>query len=140
MLERFYQRWRDNPLVIDKWFAVQAAAPRPDALARVERLRAHPDFSTRNPNRVRALAASFAMRNPRAFHAADGGGYRFIAALAQTIDPANPALAARLLTPFESWKRFDAGRQAHARAALESLAAMPDLSKNTREMVERTLA
>jgi aminopeptidase N len=80
------------------------------------------------------------MRNPRAFHAADGGGYRFLASVAEQIDPLNPALAARLLTPFESWRRFDHGRQAHARAALEHLASLPHLSRNTREMVERTLA
>jgi len=139
-LTRFYERWKANPLVIDKWFAVQAASPRSDALARAQRLREHPDFNLKNPNRVRSLAAAFAMRNPRAFHAADGGGYRFLASLAEEIDPLNPALAARLLTPFESWKRFDASRQAHAKAALEQLAALPNLSKNTREMVERTLA
>jgi len=139
-LSHFYERWRANPLVIDKWFAVQAGAPRADALERVQRLRQHADFNTANPNRVRALAATFAMRNPRAFHRADGAGYRFLATLAGDIDPANPALAARLLTPFESWKRFDAERQTHARAALESLRDRPALSKNTREMVERTLA
>jgi len=139
-LDRFYTRWRANPLVIDKWFAVQASSSRDDAAARVARLRGHADFNLRNPNRVRALASAFAMRNPRGFHAADGSGYRFLADLAKDIDPLNPALAARLLTPFESWRRFDAGRQAHARAALQNLAALPDLSKNTREMVERTLA
>jgi aminopeptidase N len=139
-LAQFYQRWRDNPLVIDKWFAVQAASPRTDALERVAKLRQHGDFNIRNPNRVRALAASFAMRNPRAFHAADGSGYRFLADLAQTIDPLNPALAARLLTPFESWRRFDSQRRQHAEAALEQLKALPQLSKNTREVVERTLA
>ncbi len=139
-LARFYERWKTNPLVIDKWFALQASAPRADALMRAEALRKHPDFSLRNPNRVRALAAAFAMRNPRAFHAADGGGYRFLAALAQEIDALNPALAARLLTAFESWRRFDSGRQAQARAALEQLASLTHLSKNTREMVERTLA
>jgi len=139
-LARFYDRWRANPLVIDKWFAIQASSPREDALQRVENLRKHADFNTRNPNRVRSLAAAFAMRNPRAFHSADGGGYRFLASLAEDIDPQNPALAARLLTPFESWKRFDDARQTHARAALERLAGLPNLSKNTREVVERTLA
>jgi aminopeptidase N len=139
-LTRFYERWQANPLVIDKWFAIQAASPRDDALARVDRLREHPDFNMRNPNRVRALAAAFAMRNARAFHSSDGVGYRFLSELAAAIDPSNPALAARLLTPFESWRRFDSGRQAHARAALERLAALPNLSKNTGEMVERTLA
>ena len=138
-LSRFYERWAANPLVIDKWFAIQASAPREDAINRVTRLREHPDFNTRNPNRVRALAAAFAMRNPRAFHSADGSGYRFLADLAAAIDPNNPALAARLLTPFESWRRFDSARQRHARAALEGLAALTNLSKNTREMVERTL-
>jgi aminopeptidase N len=139
-LDRFYARWRDNPLVIDKWFSAQAAAPRTDALDRVEKLRKHGDFELRNPNRVRALAAAFAMRNLRAFHAADGGGYRFVSALARDIDPLNPALASRLLTPFESWKRFDEGRKRLARTELETLAALPELSKNSREMVERTLA
>jgi aminopeptidase N len=139
-LTKFYERWKANPLVIDKWFAVQASSPRSDALQRAERLRNHAEFNLKNPNRVRSLAAAFAMRNPRAFHAAGGGGYRFLASLAEAIDPLNPALAARLLTPFESWKRFDSERQAHARAALERLASLPQLSKNTREMVERTLA
>jgi len=139
-LAKFYARWKDNPLVVDKWFAVQAASPRADALARVEHLRAHAEFNIKNPNRVRALAAAFAMRNPRAFHAAGGGGYRFLAALAEDIDPLNPALAARLLTPFESWRRFDAERQSVAKTELERLAALPHLSKNTREMLERTLA
>ena len=139
-LTKFYERWQANPLVIDKWFAVQASSPRTDALARVERLRAHAEFNLKNPNRVRSLAAAFAMRNPRAFHAANGDGYRFLASLAEAIDPLNPALAARLLTPFESWRRFDSQRQEHARKALEHLASLPQLSKNTREMVERTLA
>ena len=139
-LDQFHARWRDNPLVIDKWFAVQAASPRADALSRVEALRTHPDFNLRNPNRVRSLAAAFAMRNPRAFHDAAGGGYRFLAALAQDVDKLNPALAARLLTPFETWRRFDSARQQHARAALECLAGLEDLSKNTAEMVARALA
>ncbi|MBX3510588.1 MAG: aminopeptidase N [Hyphomonadaceae bacterium] len=139
-LDQFLARWRDNPLVVDKWFSVQAAAPRDDAVARVASLRTHSEFNLRNPNRVRALAAAFAMRNPRAFHAADGEGYRFLASLAGDIDPLNPALAARLLTPFETWRRFDAQRQSHARAELEKLNATAELSKNTREMLERTLA
>jgi aminopeptidase N len=139
-LDQFYTRWRANPLVIDKWFAIQAAAPRADALSRAQALRTHADFTLQNPNRVRSLAAAFAMRNPRAFHTADGGGYRFLAELARDIDALNPALAARLLTPFESWRRFDSGRQAHARAALNSLSGLKQLSKNTSEMVARALA
>lgn len=138
-LESFYNKWREHPLVIDKWFAVQAATPRPDALQRAEALRAHADFNLRNPNRVRSLAAAFAMRNARAFHAADGSGYRFLADLVRDIDALNPALAARLLTGFEAWRRFDPARQAHARAALKSLADLEQLSGNSAEVVARAL-
>jgi aminopeptidase N len=139
-LTRFYEQWRANPLVLDKWFSVQAASPRADALKRIEKLRAHPDFELRNPNRTRALGATFAMRNPRAFHDASGAGYAFLAKLAREVDPLNPALSSRLLTPFETWKRFDAARQAKARAELEALAAIATLSPTARETVERTLA
>jgi len=139
-LKTFHDRWRDNPLVMDKWFAVQVAVARDDTLQRALALKQHPAFELRNPNRVRALVMSFASRNLRAFHAADGSGYRFLADVIAAVDHMNAALSARLLTPFESWRRFDAGRQAHAKAELEKLAAMPALSKNAREMVERTLA
>jgi aminopeptidase N len=139
-LDIFFQRWRANPLVVDKWFALQAAAPRADALARANALRAHAEFDLRTPNRVRALVMTFALRNPRAFHAVDGGGYRFLASIAAEVDAINPAVAARILGPFESWRRFDTGRQAQAKAALEGLAGKASLSKNAREIVERTLA
>ena len=138
-LADFYRKWRSNPLVADKWFAVQAAAPRTDALARVQRLQAHEDFSLRNPNRVRALIATFAMRNARAFHAASGEGYKLLIATVADVDKLNPALAARLLTPFETWRRFDTARKTLAEAALQSLLSSPQLSANTREMAERTL-
>ncbi|KAF0176345.1 MAG: aminopeptidase N [Caulobacteraceae bacterium] len=138
-LGSFIDMWRDNPLVVDKWFAVQAAAPRADAIDRVRALKGHELFSLRNPNRARSLIAVFAMRNLRAFHAADGSGYAFLADGVAEADALNPALASRLLTAFESWRRFDAQRQEKARAALERLAAIPTLSRNAREMVARTL-
>jgi aminopeptidase N len=138
-LDAFATRWEDNPLVMDKWFSVQAAAPRADAGKRAQALRNHADFNLRNPNRVRALVAAFAMRNPRAFHLESGDGYRFVAEIVRDVDAINPALAARLLTPFESWRRFDSARQAHAKAALEALTALSGLSRNTAEMLERTL-
>jgi aminopeptidase N len=139
-LAHFHKRWSGAPVVMDKWFAAQAAAPRADAMARAAKLRKHPDFDIKNPNRVRALAMALAVRNPRAFHAADGAGYTFLATLAGEVDPLNPALAARLLGPFETWRRFDPGRQEKARAALQALADRPELSKNAREIISRTLA
>ncbi len=139
-LSNFYARWRDQPLVIDKWFSVQAGAVRNDARERLAGLRAHPDFTLRNPNRARALMMAFATRNLVDFHRPNGSGYRFLAEAAAEADAFNPALAARLLTPFESWRRFDATRQAAARTVLEGLQARDGLSANAREMVERTLA
>jgi aminopeptidase N len=139
-LEIFHQRWRSNPLVLDKWFSLQAAAARPDALARVEALRRHPDYEPRNPNRVRALAMAFAQRNLAAFHAPDGGGYAFIARVADESDKINPALAARMLGVFESWRRFDDGRRGHMQRILTGLLADPQRSKNAREIIERTLS
>jgi aminopeptidase N len=139
-LEIFHQRWRTNPLVLDKWFSLQAAAARPDALARVEALRRHPDYEPSNPNRVRALAMAFAQRNLAAFHAPDGAGYAFFARIADESDRINPALAARLLGVFESWRRFDDGRRGHIQRILTGLLAAPERSKNAREIIERTLA
>jgi aminopeptidase N len=139
-LHTFYERWREEALVIDKWFSVQASAPRLNTLARVKALSAHPDFSLRNPNRARALIASFAMRNPLAFHAADGQGYAYVAEMAGRADALNPALAARLLTAFENWRRFDPGRQAKAKAALTHLQDQAGLSANARDVIARALA
>ncbi len=139
-LDKFYARWRETPLVVDKWFIAQSAAPRPDALARAEALRRHADFELRNPNRVRALAMAFASRNLRAFHAKDGSGYQFLGKIIRDVDPLNPALSSRMLTAFESWRRFDAERRGHAERELRALLDIPSLSKNAREMIERTLA
>jgi aminopeptidase N len=138
-LETFYLRWRAKPLVIDKWFSVQAAAPH-DGGERAAALRSHPDFTLANPNRVRALAGAFATRNVRAFHAVDGSGYQFLAELVAQIDPLNPALAARLAAAFETWRRFDPLRKSKARAALEGLARRPGASRNLQEVVSRALA
>ncbi|MEM7191545.1 MAG: aminopeptidase N, partial [Pseudomonadota bacterium] len=137
-LEDFYERWQDDPLVLDKWFAVQARAARPDSVEQVTTLLAHPKFSIKNPNRVRALIGSFVMANPSGFNRADGAGYRFLADQALTIDGFNPHIAARLLGAFESWKTLEPKRQAHAKAALEGLAAA-ELSTDSYEIVTRTL-
>ncbi len=121
-LTHFYDRWQDDPLVLDKWFAVQARASLPDSVETVQDLLKHPKFSLKNPDRVRALIGSFAMANPSGFNRVDGAGYRLLADEALKIDGFNPHVAARLLGAFESWRTFEPSRQSEAKAALESLA------------------
>jgi aminopeptidase N len=137
-LDHFYARWQDEPLVLDKWFAVQARAVRADAVETVRGLLAHPKFSLKNPNRVRALIGSFAHANPSGFNRADGEGYRLLAGQALEIDRFNPHVAARLLGGFESWRTLEPGRQAHAKATLEDLAGQ-NLSTDSYEIVTKTL-
>jgi len=137
-LEDFYTRWQDEPLVLDKWFAVQARAARPDSVETVQGLLSHPKFSLKNPNRVRALIGNFAHANPTGFNRADGAGYRLFASQALAIDRFNPQIAARLLGAFESWRILEPGRQAQAKSALEGLAA-ESLSTDAYEIVGKTL-
>jgi aminopeptidase N len=137
-LDDFYTRWQNDPLVLDKWFAVQARAGRPDSVSTVRRLLGHPKFTLKNPNRVRALIGSFAMGNPSGFNRADGSGYAFVAEQALKIDGFNPHVAARLLGAFESWKTLEPERQSHAKKALEGLAG-EKLSADAYEIVTKTL-
>jgi len=139
-LDAFYAKWRSDPLVVDKWLRVQATARLPGTLAEVQRLLAHPAFEIRNPNKVYALIGGFAMGNHVRFHAADGAGYAFLADQVIRIDALNPQVAARMARAFDRWKRFDPGRQAHARAALERIRATDGLSKDTTEVVVKALA
>ncbi|MBD3728638.1 MAG: aminopeptidase N [Sphingomonadales bacterium] len=134
----FYNRYRDNALVVDKWFALQASSLHPQALAHVMALAEHPDFTLRNPNRVRSLYMAFA-GNPAAFHAADGQGYRIVADLILALDPINPQTAARFVPPLGRWRRIEPGRAALMRAELERVAAAPSLSRDTYEQVTRSL-
>ncbi len=134
----FYNRHRDNPLVIDKWFALQASSLHPRALEHVKALRDHPDFTLKNPNRVRALYMAFA-GNPHAFHATDGEGYRIIADLILELDPINAQTAARFVPPLGRWRRTEPGRAALMRSQLERIAAAPSLSRDTFEQVTRSL-
>ncbi|KIG17962.1 Membrane alanine aminopeptidase N [Enhygromyxa salina] len=136
----FHEQWRSDPLVLDKWFAVQARAGVADTLERVLALRDHADFDRRNPNRARALLGTFAQRNQAHFHAADGRGYRLLADEVIAIDQLNPQVAARLVSAFNSWRRFDSERQALLREQLERIAASPTLSKDVGEIVGRALA
>jgi aminopeptidase N len=137
-LGHFYKRWQDEPLVLDKWFAVQARAATPNSVETVQTLLSHPKFSLKNPNRIRALIGSFAQANPTGFNRADGAGYRLLAGQALEIDRFNPHVAARLLGAFESWRTLEAGRQAHAKAVLKGLAAK-SLSTDSYEIVTKTL-
>jgi aminopeptidase N len=137
-LDHFYARWQDEPLVLDKWFAVQARAARPDSVETVRSLLSHPKFSLKNPNRIRALIGSFAQANPTGFNRADGAGYQLLAGQALEVDDFNPHVAARLLGAFESWRILEPGRQARAKAVLEDLAAK-SLSTDSYEIVTKTL-
>ncbi len=137
-LADFYQRWQGEALVVDKWLAVQAGSRLPDTLATVQRLTAHPAFDLSNPNKVYALLRTFGANLVR-FHAADGSGYAFFVEQIKALDARNPQVASRLARCFDRWKKFDAGRQAHARAALESLRDHPGLSRDVGEIVMRAL-
>jgi aminopeptidase N len=138
-LSMFHEKWKDEALVIDKWFRVQATSWLPGTLDRVKKLASHAAFDMRNPNRARALLHSFAMENPLHFHAADGSGYAWIAEQVIALDKLNPQVASRLARAFDRWKKYDEGRQAHARRALESIAAAQGLSGNVGEVVGRAL-
>ena len=137
-LAHFYARWQDEPLVLDKWFAVQARTARPNSVETVRALLSHPKFSLKNPNRVRALISSFVHANPTGFNRTDGTGYELLAKTALTIDRFNPHVAARLLGAFESWRILEPVRQAHARATLQRLAT-EKLSTDSYEIVTKTL-
>jgi aminopeptidase N len=139
-IEAFYAKWKGEPLVLDKWFAVQSASRLPGTLGEVKALLAHPDFSMRNPNRARSVIGSFCNGNHVHFHAADGSGYDFGADQVIQLDALNPQVAARLARAFDRWRRFDAGRRAHSRKALERILATTGLSKDTREVVSKALA
>lgn len=139
-LRMLEEEFGDNRLVMDKWFAVQVMAAPPDRAVAVARdLSRRADFDWRNPNRFRALLGGLAA-NHAGFHAADGTGYAFTADWLMRMDAANPQIAARMSTAFETWPRYDAPRRAHAQAALERIAAVEGLSRNTREMVSRMIA
>ncbi len=137
-LADFYARYRDEALVVDKWLAVQASS-RAVTAERMRELSAHPAFDFRNPNKVYALLRTFGA-NHRRFHAADGSGYRLISEWVTKLDPLNPQVASRLARSFDRWRRFDAGRQAHARVALEAVRQTPNLSRDVAEVVDNLLA
>jgi aminopeptidase N len=138
-LDAFYQAWHGDPLVLDKWFAIQALSSLPDTVRAVEALKSHPDFDLRNPNRIRALVSSFAGNQVR-FHDATGAGYRLYADTITQLDPSNGQVAARMVSPLGQWRRFDAERQKLMKAELQRILDLPGLSRNTFEMASKSLA
>ncbi len=138
-LAAFGERFAAEPLVLDKWFAIQATIPEPETLDRIERLTRHPAFSMTNPNRVRALVASFAMANPTQFARADGAGFALVGRFVRALDPANPQVAARLLTAFGSWRRYEKTRRAAASEMLNGIKGVPGLSRDVADILGRTL-
>jgi aminopeptidase N len=140
-LARFYERYRAEPLAIDKWFTIQATAPEVDGsvLGRVQQLMCHPDFSLANPNRVRSLVGAYCMGNPAAFHRIDGAGYAFWADRVLELDAANPQLAARMARVMDRWPRLVEPYRSSARAAIERVGAHDTLSSDVREIVSRAL-
>ncbi len=137
-LDDFAQRWRHAPLVMDKWFQVQATSQRESVLVEIQQLMQHPAFSRQNPNKVRALIGAFANANPRRFHAADGSGYRFISEQVRELDATNPQIAARLLRSLSRWRRYDADRQQQMREALQYILAA-NVSKDVYEIAAKSL-
>ena len=138
VFEDFYRRFKDYLLVIDKWFALQGAAIRPDTVDALKKLRQHPDFNIRNPNRVRSLYASFAMNNPVKFHAADGSGYEFLTDAIIELNAINPQIAARLLTPMRDWKNYTQNRQEKIRESLKKILVQPNLSPDVFEIADKS--
>jgi len=137
-LAAFHDRYAGNGLVLDKWFQAQALSARDDTTDRVAALAAHPAFTLANPNRARSLIGAFGA-NQRAFHRADGAGYRFLADQLIALDRLNPQTAAKLLPPLGRWRRFDAGRAALMRAELARIVAVPGLSRDLFEQASKSL-
>jgi aminopeptidase N len=138
-LDAFFERWKDDALVIDKWFALQAMSSLPGTLNAVDKLLGHPAFSIKVPNKVRALIGAFCQGNPLRFHAADGSGYAFLADRVIELNAINPQVAARLVGAFGQWRRYDTDRQAKMRAALERIVRTEGLSPDVFEIASKSL-
>jgi aminopeptidase N len=134
----FHDRFKSDPLVLDKWMGLQAGSPLPGTVARVKSLMSHPAFDIRNPNRVRALVGVFAGNHLR-FNAADGAGYRLVGETVRALDSINPQVAARMSGAFENWRRYDEHRQSLMRHELEAALKQPGVSPNMFEVASKML-
>ncbi len=140
LMAMFEARWRDTPLVMDKWFMLQATHDEEGVIDSLRQLQQHASFSMSNPNRVRSLIGSFAAGNIYQFHRADGKGYEFLTECLISLNKLNPQVAARMVTPLIQFSKFDAARQAKIKACLTRLLALPELSKDLFEKVSKALA
>ncbi len=140
LLADFRDRFTADPLVLDKWLSLNALAPDSAVIDRLKAILAAPDFPKNNPNRLRAVMATFGMSNPTQFARPDGEGFRFVAQFVGDVDTRNPQVAARVLTAFRVWQSFEPGRRAAAQKALETLKESGTLSRNAADILERTLA
>jgi len=139
LLEHFYQKWRSDPLVLDKWFAIQALSKRPDTLVQVQQLKRHPDFSMTNPNRVRSLIGAFCSANGVRFHAADGQGYQFLGDAVLELDALNPQVASRMLRLMARWSRYDEPRQQLMKKQIRRIVETKSISKDVFEIASKSL-
>lgn len=140
LLADFRTRFGADPLVLDKWLAVTASAPRDGVIEDIKAVLADPSFPKTNPNRLRSLVGTFAMANPTQFARADGAGFRFVADFVAEIDKINPQVAARVLTGFRIWPMLESGRREAAKGALTALQDGGALSRNTADILTRMLA
>lgn len=138
-LEKFHQKWKNEALVLNRWFSVQATVPRPGTLKQVEILMGHPAFDAGNPNKIRSLIGAFASRNAICFHDRTGKGYQFLADRVLDLNEKNPQIASRLLTPLTRWKKYDAQRQDAMKKALNRIRVTEGLSKDVYEVVTKSI-
>lgn len=138
-LTAFYEKWKDEALVVDEWFRIQSACPKAGAVERVRTLMEHEAFDIRNPNKVRAVIGAFIGANPVQFHQHSGDGYEFLAEQVITLNALNPQIAARLLTPLTRWRRYDEQRQQLMKTGLEQVMNTEKLSKDVFEVVSKSL-
>lgn len=138
-LAKFYAKWKDDAQVMEQWFSVQSASPTFSDLSKIKSLMALPDFQITNPNKVRSVVGAFCNQNLVQFHHKSGAGYEFLADIILELDALNPQIASRLMTPLTRWKKYDKARQALLRTQLERIQSSKTLSKDVREVVEKSL-
>jgi len=139
-LEAFYQQWKEEPLVVNQWLAVQAGSAEFGQVERITKLLEHEAFDIKNPNKVRSVLGAFAGQSLVNFHRLDGAGYRLLAENIIKLDALNPQIAARLVAPLSKWKRYVAAQGEMMKAELQSIMAQKDLSKDVYEIVSKSLA